>query len=66
MGIAAGAGRAVIFRKGQKTRVVSAEDMLSALMEEVQAVAAGAATGDSASYPGPSVRLQTPEPDMRM
>ena len=49
VGIAAGAGRAVIFRKGQKTRVVSAEDMLSALMEEVQAVAAGAATGDSAS-----------------
>ena len=49
VGIAAGAGRAVIFRKGQKTRVVSAEDMLSALMEEVQAVAAGAATGDSTS-----------------
>ncbi len=42
VGIAAGAGRAVIFRKGQKARVVPAEDMLSALMEEVQAVAAGA------------------------
>ena len=41
VGIAAGAGRAVIFRKGQKARVVSAEDMLTALMEEVQAVAAG-------------------------
>ena len=40
VGIAAGAGRAVIFRKGQKTRVVSAEDMLTALMEEVEAVAA--------------------------
>ena len=40
VGIAAGAGRAVIFRKGQKTRVVAAEDMLSALMEEVEAVAA--------------------------
>ena len=42
VGIAAGAGRAVIFRKGQKARVVSAEDMLSALMEEVEAVAAAA------------------------
>ena len=40
VGIAAGAGRAVIFRKGQKTRVVPAEEMLSALMEEVNAVAA--------------------------
>ena len=38
MGIAAGAGRAVIFRKGQKARVVSADDMLSALMEEVEKV----------------------------
>ena len=36
VGIAAGAGRAVIFRKGQKARVVSADDMLSALMEEVE------------------------------
>ncbi len=49
VGIAAGAGRAVIFRKGAKTRVVSAEDMLSALMEEVQAVAAGSPAGDPAS-----------------
>jgi (E)-4-hydroxy-3-methylbut-2-enyl-diphosphate synthase len=38
VGIAAGAGRAVIFRKGQKVRVVSAADMLSALMEEVHAL----------------------------
>ncbi len=45
VGIAAGAGRAVIFRKGQKTRVVSAEDMLSALMEEVEAVAAATVEG---------------------
>ena len=36
VGIAAGAGRAVIFRKGEKVRVVAAEDMLSALMEEVE------------------------------
>ena len=42
VGIAAGAGRAIIFRKGQKTRVVAAEDMLSALMEEVESVAAAA------------------------
>ena len=45
VGIAAGAGRAVIFRKGQKARVVSADEMLTALMEEVEAVAAAA--GDS-------------------
>jgi (E)-4-hydroxy-3-methylbut-2-enyl-diphosphate synthase len=36
VGIAAGAGRAVIFRKGQKVRVVSADEMLTALMEEVE------------------------------
>ena len=41
VGIAAGNGRAVIFRKGQKVRVVAAEDMVSALMEEVEKVAAG-------------------------
>ena len=44
VGIAAGAGRAVIFRKGQKTKVVAADDMLSALMEEVEAVAAAGDT----------------------
>ena len=36
VGIAAGAGRAVIFRKGQKVRVVPVEGMLAALMEEVE------------------------------
>ena len=36
VGIAAGAGRAVIFRKGEKVRIVPAEDMLTALMEEVE------------------------------
>ncbi|MXY43846.1 MAG: flavodoxin-dependent (E)-4-hydroxy-3-methylbut-2-enyl-diphosphate synthase [Dehalococcoidia bacterium] len=35
VGIAAGVGRAVIFRKGQKARVVAEDDMLTALMEEV-------------------------------
>ena len=36
VGIAAGAGRAVIFRKGIKVRVVAEADMLTALMEEVE------------------------------
>ena len=35
VGIAAGVGRAVIFHKGQKARVVAEDDMLTALMEEV-------------------------------
>ena len=42
VGIAAGAGRAVIFRKGQKVRVVPEADMLSALMEEVENTPAAA------------------------
>ncbi len=36
VGIAAGAGRAIIFRKGQKARIVQEAEMLSALMEEVK------------------------------
>jgi|TARA_B100001971_G_scaffold5856_2_gene4894 (E)-4-hydroxy-3-methylbut-2-enyl-diphosphate synthase len=36
VGIAAGAGRAVIFRKGEKVKVVPEAEMLSALMEEVE------------------------------
>ena len=40
VGIAAGNGRAVIFRKGQKARVVPEDEMLTALMEEVRSVAA--------------------------
>ncbi len=35
VGIAAGAGRAIIFRKGQKSRIVAEDEMLTALMEEV-------------------------------
>ena len=35
VGIAAGVGRAVIFRKGRKVRVVAEAEMLSALMDEV-------------------------------
>jgi (E)-4-hydroxy-3-methylbut-2-enyl-diphosphate synthase len=40
VGIAAGNGRAIIFRRGQKARVVVAADMLTALMEEVEQVIA--------------------------
>ena len=40
VGIAAGNGRAIIFRKGQKARIVEEADMLSALLEEVETVAA--------------------------
>lgn len=36
VGIAAGAGRAIIFRKGQKARIVDEADMLTALMDEVK------------------------------
>ena len=35
VGIAAGAGRGVIFRKGEKVRVVPEEEFLSALLEEM-------------------------------
>ena len=40
VGIAAGAGRAVIFRKGRKTRIVEEAEMMTALLEEVDAVTA--------------------------
>ena len=40
VGIAAGAGRAIIFRKGQKSRIVDESEMLTALMDEVGKVAA--------------------------
>jgi (E)-4-hydroxy-3-methylbut-2-enyl-diphosphate synthase len=46
VGIAAGAGRAVIFRKGKKARVVAEADMLSALMEEVHIAEAELAVAD--------------------
>ena len=44
VGIAAGAGRAIIFRKGQKSRIVDEADMLTALMEEVHIAEAELAT----------------------
>ena len=40
VGIAAGAGRAIIFRKGQKAKIVAEADMLTALMDEVRTVEA--------------------------
>ena len=36
IGIAAGAGRAIIFRKGQKVKIVQESEMLETLMEEVR------------------------------
>ena len=42
VGIAAGAGRAIIFRKGRKSRIVDESEMLTALMEEVRKVEAEA------------------------
>ena len=36
IGIAGGNGRAIIFRKGEKVRVVPEDQMLTALMEEVE------------------------------
>jgi (E)-4-hydroxy-3-methylbut-2-enyl-diphosphate synthase len=38
VGIAAGVGRAIIFRKGKKSKIVQEEDMLSTLMEEISEV----------------------------
>ena len=38
VGIAAGAGRAVIFRKGKKVKVVPESEMISALMAEVESL----------------------------
>ena len=35
VGIAAGVGRAIIFRKGKKSRIVEEADMLTALMDEI-------------------------------
>ena len=44
VGIAAGAGRAIIFRKGRKSRIVAEADMLESLMEEVRKAEAESAT----------------------
>ena len=36
VGIAAGVGRAIIFRKGRKSRIVHESEMLEALMDEIK------------------------------
>lgn len=38
VGIAAGSGRAIIFRKGKKSKIVDEKDMLKTLMDEIQKV----------------------------
>ena len=38
VGIAAGVGRAIIFRKGRKSKIVEESDMLTALMSEIREV----------------------------
>ena len=38
VGIAAGVGRAIIFRKGKKSKVVPESDMLTELMNEISQV----------------------------
>jgi (E)-4-hydroxy-3-methylbut-2-enyl-diphosphate synthase len=38
VGIAAGAGRGIIFRKGQKVKVVTEDKFLPALLEEMEQV----------------------------
>ena len=38
VGIAAGSGRAIIFKKGKKSRILDEKDMLTALMDEIQQV----------------------------
>ena len=45
VGIAAGAGRAIIFRKGIKSRIVDESEMLEALMTEIKQVEAETPTG---------------------
>ena len=59
VGIAAGVGRAIIFRKGKKSRIVDEADMLTALIEEVRLAEAeiGGVTSsplDSGSHSGAS------------
>ena len=47
VGIAAGAGRAVIFRKGKKSKIVDEKDMLNTLMEEVRKAEKDSSTVES-------------------
>ena len=38
VGIAAGAGKAIIFRKGKKSKIVDESEMLTSLMQEIKSV----------------------------
>jgi len=38
VGIAAGAGKAIIFRKGKKSKIVKEDEMLTSLIEEIKSV----------------------------
>ena len=38
VGIAAGAGKAIIFRKGEKSKIVKEDEMLTSLIEEIKSV----------------------------
>jgi (E)-4-hydroxy-3-methylbut-2-enyl-diphosphate synthase len=46
VGIAAGVGRGIIFRKGQKVRTVPEGEMLAALMEEIEKVQSASGRGE--------------------
>ena len=49
IGIAGGNGRAIIFRKGVKTKVVPEAEMLTALMAEIEEITAAQVAEDSAT-----------------
>jgi (E)-4-hydroxy-3-methylbut-2-enyl-diphosphate synthase len=51
IGIAGGNGRAIIFRKGVKTKVVPEAEMLTALMAEIEEISAAKALEDKATIP---------------
>ena len=38
VGIAAGAGKAIIFRKGKKSKIVNEDEMLTSLIQEIKSV----------------------------
>ena len=52
IGIAGGNGRAIIFRKGVKTKVVPEADMLTVLMAEIKTITAQQKQAGSAPNPG--------------
>ena len=52
IGIAGGNGRAIIFRKGVKTKVVPEAEMLTALMAEIQEITADQEASGTIPSPG--------------